>query len=304
MTAHGRGSDRDLVKRLKALERVGWRMRETKRNWLLVSPPSGSTFSVPLTYDSRNSRSMVSAVKTAERHGLLEAEEKLNQINEARRLFSLKKTQVDSDSDSDDSDNDDSDERTEEVVKKTIARDKGDLGYVDGVAIAEIAPAKIVTPITNGAVPMAHGQELLLADGNVVYRCVKPGTIHEPGLDAPCHRTFASAASLRAHLSAHSRKAAPTGKTATSDAPVSDVSKRPATPARSRQRSSDNFDFADLARTLDKTSTQVQHIIVALQQAVSNMRDISKAVEKLPHVDEATVAKAKKWDEMRKLMGN
>ena len=58
---------------------------------------------------------------------------------------------------------------------KMIVAENADLGAIDGVAIVVIAPAMIKTPIMPKPGPIRNGEELLLADGRVLYRCTMVG---------------------------------------------------------------------------------------------------------------------------------
>lgn len=157
----------ELVQRCEA---VGWDVRKPRRggHWT-VRIPGGGQFTFSTT--TRNGKAIKNALADAKRHGLLDAEERLKQQRNDERQKAIhddrKKVEVQIQSMT--ADNED----VNSVAKKLVATGKGTLGYVDGVAIVERAPAKYKgnNPNVKGLMTAHNASEVLLDDGRVVYTC-------------------------------------------------------------------------------------------------------------------------------------
>lgn len=200
-----------------------------------------------------------------------------------------------------------------DVVKKTTQRE-GALGYVGDVAIVEKAPAMHETPLTRGKrVPLVDGEELLLADGTVVYRCAKPAaTAMDPTAQGICHRVFDTVGSLKAHIAYHSRKSVPEAPGARKKREreavrkiarkrVSQAAKR--SPAKAAETALEPTEIvaraAQLLDQFDIFKSELQLLGKSADELVAELREL---VRLLPEsvADEDTLGKARKYEELRR----
>src|SRR5690606_30208302 len=157
----------------------------------------------------------------------------------------------------------------------------------------------------------------LLADGTVVYRCAKPAaTVMHPDAKGPCHRTFDTVGSLKAHITFHSRKSMPEApgarKKREREAPRKIARKRVSQVARTATKRSP----AKAAETALKTTGIVAQAIQLVDQfdsfkgeleilgksADELVTELRELVRLLPEsvADEDTLAAAQKYEELRK----
>jgi hypothetical protein len=198
--ADDRRAAKELVARCEA---VGWQVIysgaghykvDTNRGILVIpSTPSG--------------RSMANAVSTAiNKFGLADLERKLAETTESDRLSRIL---------ADRASNDARLVRAGGVDNPFLPDDEvdtdhgPDLGSVDGVRIVAVAQPMIKTPVMAKPAPIKLGDELLLADGRVLYRCNVVGGAWraDPKADPnlPCHQTFSKPRSLMTHIAFHSQ---------------------------------------------------------------------------------------------------
>lgn len=312
MSRSGRAWPLKLKERCEA---VGWLVTMTKSGHYKVRTKRGQGFSFPSTPSDR--RAERNALAEARRHGLDTLEHQLSLVNERERLQRIKRDRTSV-----------GDALVSAVIKTEtedeemrMARKVVDraLGYVDGVAIVEATQAKITTPLTikhgKGAVPLADAEELLLEDGNVVYRCAKSAaTPRTPDAEGLCHRTFSSVESLRAHITFHSRKSLPVTpserkkREREAATRVAEATKTATTKASKKAADASTGNagvVAQLIRLAEKfqeLSGQFDDVASAVNEASAELNTL---VRQLPdHIaDEALLEKARKFDELRKQFG-
>ena len=163
-------------------------------------------------------------------------------------------------------------------MQKKITQRDDVIGYVGDVAIVEKAPAMHETPLTCGKrVPLVGGEELLLENGVVVYRCAKP--VMDPDAKGLCHRTFDTVESLRAHIAYHARK------------------------KREREAALDPTGIvARATQLLDQFDIFKDELELLGERADELVAELREVVRRLPEsvADEDTLSKARKYEEMRK----
>jgi hypothetical protein len=190
------GSKRGWPQALKRrCEAVGWSVEIAQSGHYRAKTHDGQVFTFANTPSS--SRSERHALAQAKRLGLDELEEQRRTELEHMRLERIeidRKNGVDWDAEN---------EMMENHVKIT-AETEGSLGYVNGVAVAECVPAVASHPRSpDRKVPIKHGQELLLVDESVIYRCAYE--ITRNGIQQDCGRYFEVPNSLRSHIAWHAR---------------------------------------------------------------------------------------------------
>ena len=172
-------------------------------------------------------------------------------------------------------------------MQKKITQRDDVIGYVGDVAIVEKAPAMHETPLTRGKrVPLVGGEELLLADGTVVYRCAKPvATAMDPTAQGICHRIFDTVGSLRAHIAYHARK----------------KREREAAHEIAQKRASQEI-VARATWLLDQFDIFKNELELLGKSADELVTELRELVRLLPEsvADEDTLAAARKYEEMRK----
>jgi hypothetical protein len=177
-----RGKPTDLARRCEA---VGWEVTLSKAGHYRVKTHTGGVFSFAST--PGDYRTGVNDESKAKKYGLHELEERLALKRERDRLQAIEDDKANGvDWEAEDR------KRDEEKMKTNT---EGDLGYVDGVAIAEIAPAMYAVKRPGEERRMVpHMQELLLADGSIRLRCEMNG---DDGI--PCHKTGPSVQAIAVH---------------------------------------------------------------------------------------------------------
>jgi len=191
------------------------------------------------------------------------------------------------------------------------------LGDVDGVTIIATAPAKIKTPVTPVPKALTDGEELLLADDRVVYRCLKPAaTVSHPELTGVCHRIFETASSLSVHISYHSRTSLPPmtrkGHTKpvrelsvqtdvkpdpTADAaPVKSTTK---STAKSTAKSATSGPALALAQRIETAIKMIDRVAATAATLKLDLTGIKDDLVMLPVVDPEVTEKARQFDTLR-----
>lgn len=317
MATNGRAWPLKLKERCEA---VGWLVTMTKSGHYKVRTKRGCGFSFPSTPGDR--RAELNALAEAKRHGLKQLEARLSRLAEQDRQRRLKRGTV-GDALVEAMVSSETELETEskeegEAVQKEIAQREGALGYVGDVAIVEKAPAMHETPLTRGKrVPLVDGEELLLADGTVVYRCAKPAaTVMHPDAKGLCHRTFDTVNGLKGHITYHSRKSMPEApgarKKREREAPRKIARKRVSQVARAATKRSP----AKVAETALETTGIVAQAVQLVDQfdsfkdeleilgksADELVTELRELVRLLPEsvADEDTLAAAQKYEELRK----
>lgn len=196
------GWAREFAQRLEA---VGWQVSYTRSGHYKVRTGVGRGFTFGSTPSNRHSNT--NALAEAKRHGLEKLEAQTLRRNEQDRqqriqadrgslAHALLTAAIESE-----------ERGGNPVAKDQILAQAGDLGEVGGVPIVDIAPAVIQTPVMSKPAPMKEASEVLLADGNVLYRCDKDREWPEHS-GTLCHRTFDSARALLAHVTRHGKRKA------------------------------------------------------------------------------------------------
>lgn len=302
---------REFEQVLKRCESAGWRVDRLPNGHAKIYPTDGPMISTG-PFNSRSSRQnllsrlVAVGLETAEEQAEARGERsRRDRISRARGsvgdalLDAVQEREVE-----------------EERVKKEVAQKEGALGYVDGVAIVEKAQAMHTTPISNGARPLTDGEELLLADGNVVYRCMKPAaTTNHPELTGTCHRTFDSVGSLKGHITFHSRKTMPVppGVRRKAEREKREQAARDAKAAvkKAAKKAADTSPQGEpgvVARVVELTK-RVNRLSGDVDQANKELDEVAAELaaiaQELPStvVDEEVIEKARKYDHLRQLMG-
>lgn len=316
---------RKLAARYKA---AGWDISISRSGHYKAKDSRGRVLTFPTTPSDR--RAEMNALGDARRYGLEDAEQemrlraerdRLQRIADDRASVTLPKTE-----------NEEGHE-----VKKEVATAEGSLGYAlvipkDGkitdelvqVAIAEIAPAMHSTPVTRGkSVPLKDGEELLLADGRVIYRCAKPAaSIMNPTAKGICHRTFFTVPSLKSHITYHSRTTMPTPprqrRKAERDAEYAEalrlaehaaVDVIAEQTAQALQAPESSFQSAGIVARISRLSTRFAELKDHMDELTANLGEtidqLEQLIRELPdHVaSDEMLDKVAKYDELRKHFG-
>lgn len=312
MATNGRTWPLRLKERCEA---VGWIVTMSRSGHYKVRTKRGKGFSFPSTPGDR--RSELNAIAEAKRHGLERMEASLARTSERDRQERIRRDRTSVGAALVDAAVANEDENEEGSMEKEVAQKAGALGYVDGVAIAERAPAMHQTPLTHGkSVPLVDGEELLLADGTVVYRCAKPAaTVMDRKAKGICHRTFDSASSLKAHISYHSRTTLPVTpaqrrkiERESTRERVAKVAKAAAKKAPAKAAQSSLEEPGIVARIVELTN-RVNRLSGDVDQANKELDEVAAELatiaQELPDAvaDEETLDKARRYEELRKLMG-
>lgn len=286
------GSRKSNGRLLDRIDAVGWEYRPTKSGRVLVKNDKGDTFSVldTRTRDYGDNRAMLNDLKTAERHGLSDAESRVERRLARDRDARLKagsvvtnvpKTQdVDVSNDVTPNDEDTKDEET------NVA---GKIDMINGLRVVARDRARVETPITNGqAVPIKSVDEVLLEDGSTVFQCVK--------VPDECSKYFDNAISARSHGVAHRDKSKTTARPArptktaktTDDGGVKEFVRK--SPVRKK---TDHYD--ELVNKLDSMETRVNYLAVSVSSLEEDLHDLIDEVR-------STVDRARRYDGLRSML--
>lgn len=257
----------ELVKRCEA---VGWTVHKRKSHWRVVLPDGLGSLTIPAT--PSDARSEKNTLAEARRLGLERAEAAGAEAAERARRKRI--------------------EADREAAEAACARagaqhiepetatgqeattmDSPSLGTVEGTPIAAVEPAYYHHPRAKaGTAPvrLKDGEHLLLEDGREVWRCAKR--------PAECRKTFASARALAGHMM--QCPAAPKG---TPEKVPSASAQQP--PAEARP--------ATLPERLQALSGELRRLNVFVD-------NLAREVQATAEADEATRAKARRYDAMMK----
>lgn len=283
------GSKRGWPQALKRrCEAVGWDVGIAQSGHYRAKTHEGHVFTFANTPSSV--RSERHALAQAKRFGLDELEELHARADERERQHRIKvdrQNGVDWDAE---------EEMRQKEMQKIKAETEGDLGYVNGIAVAERAPAIAGHPrAPETKIPIKHGQELLLVDASVVYQCVYEVTYNDIKQD--CGRFFETPSSLRSHIAWHARQRQPKveiedEKTIVVENEVPEViEKQPGIIAR----------IVNLADEFDELVDEVTELAESTRVKRDELRKLLAEVP-LHVADGETREKARKYDEMRKLL--
>lgn len=288
-------------------EGVGWTVTLGKGGHYKVRTPDGRGFSFPSTPgDVRGERN---ALAVARRHGLDKLEERKKRAAEAERLRRIARDRqsILGEAFADAIEKQVTKEEIEEMTNKTNVDTS--LGEVDGVKIVEVAQATHITPISNGPRPLADGEELLLEDGRVVYRCAKPAaTVMDPTAQGICHRIFDTAGSLKAHISFHSRKTLPgeRRKREREAHPNRIAAERKSQPVEAPEPASQQVGIiAQASQLADRFSDFKKELALLEATADELSNELRNLVQRMPEhlADEAVLDAARRYEQLRRLIG-
>lgn len=275
---------------IQRCEYVGWRVERTKSNHYKVYDGTGKfIFTFPTTPGDK--RSMMNSLADAKRCGLEDLENRAKLRDERDRLERLER-----DRETAENEIAASDARAISEIAAAPAdasasvASQPDLGQVNGIAIAAVAPAQFKTSVMAEFRPFPDAEELLLADGSLVYRCVKPAaTMHRPDARGLCHKTYETVNSLVAHMRYHSRPKSKLNETGR-EAAVS------ATPSQIAESNGHRPEIATLDHALAQAQLSVERIADNLKSLVIEFGSIRDAVRKLPVADAEILDKAAQFD--------
>lgn len=296
----------DLVKRCEA---VGWQVVKTGKNYYKVDTRRG-IFTMPSTPSSAHS--VQNTLALAVRHGLDELEEKLKLQREAQRQARINADRRANDALYDRIANGAGDVSSTNAADKIVASTpssivlSANLGAIDdGTAIVAVGPAMFQTPVMSKPAVAKTGEELLLADERVVYRC----TYVDPETSNVCHLTFNTVGGLNVHNAWHVRPMETRPKhfrryahTRTNESETVTSTTSPTPTAN-----------ADTATDRQQVITKLEELAGAIFDAGSKLIDVRNGliavadqVKKLPEAtepDPELVAKAAKFDALKGTLG-
>lgn len=293
MGTNGKTEATDLVKRCEA---VGWQVVRGGSGHFKVDTRKG-TFMIPST--PGDVRSAKNALAEARRYGLDRLEAAIQEREDRERLSRLK---------------DDRDANDAKLAKIQVANDvasaevssttttsSADLGSVDGVAIAAIAPAKYKTPRGHKLAVLTDGEELLLVNDEVLYRClreIKPGE--------RCHLTFPSGNSLQVHISRHTRNVESEEKVRTvvvENQPVvaAIVGKRTSTESTEQLKIQLTAGMTALLNAIERIGASSVEVRNALLKMIEQVQHLKVEVTE---PDPELVAKARQFDALAATLGS
>lgn len=179
----------DLVKRCAA---VGWEVTYAAGGHRRIKTHKGKVFQIASTPGDVHSQK--NAERAAARHGLEALEEKMALQREKERLERIE------------ADRANGVDWKEEEKKIEEHKERTKHGFaVGGVLIVDVVQAFGGHPRNpDQQLPIKHGEELLLEDESVIYRCSHPVTLNDK--ERPCGRQFESTGSLRSHIAWHARQ--------------------------------------------------------------------------------------------------
>lgn len=296
---------------VKRCEAVGWSVERTNSNHFKVKNAKGKfLFVFPTT--PGDVRSMQNTLSDAKRHGLLELEHNAKLLAERDRLERIQRDREASEAVEAEA----ALERIETALSsKRSDSETADLGTVDGVAIAAIAPALFKSPVMAAPAPFGGAEELLLVDDRIVFRCVKPARTPYRDVEGLCHKTYDNMNSLMAHIRYHGR--APWKKEVDSSAPatatateqetksVTKTATKTATKTTNptvQMQDGRRSDVAALDHAISQAQTSIQKVADGLTALVVEFGTIRDAVRKLPVADEEIMDKARRFDALRGML--
>ena len=179
----------DLVKRCAA---VGWEVTYAAGGHRRIKTHKGKVFQIASTPGDVHSQK--NAERAAARHGLEALEEKMALQREKERLERIE------------ADRANGVDWKEEEKKIEEHKERTKHGFaVGGVLIVDVVQAYGGHPRNpDQMLPIEHGEELLLEDESVIYRCSHPVTLNDK--EQPCGRQFEATGSLRSHIAWHARR--------------------------------------------------------------------------------------------------
>lgn len=279
---------------IKRCESVGWQVDLSTSNHYKVSDANGK-FLFTFSKTPGGHRAMYNAVSSAKKCGIEALETQLKLRLERERLQKIEDDRLANEA------------KLAGIKEQFDAQDDevdGDhpnLGYVNGVQIVAIAPAKVKTPVMSEAKPMADAEELMLLDHSVVYRCAKAAaTTNHPELEGLCHRTFETVDSLRAHITFHSRKTMPlTPRQRQAQTKPKETTKVP-TKAPKTVEAPSSTDA--LAKRVTAALDAVGMLAAAANSMKDELTELQRDLSGLQVADPETVKKAAQFDNLKAML--
>lgn len=281
----------------KRCESVGWSVERTQSNHYKVRDANGKfLFVFPTTPGDQ--RSMRNTIAEAKRHGLEDLESRAKLRAERDRLERIEADRA-AVAQVENAEADAALARITELIPDQL--ETIDYGDVDGVKIVARAPAMHKTPVMSEAKPMNGGEELLLDDHRVVFRCTKPAAMpHRPELEGVCHKIFDTVGGLKIHITYHSRTTVPTPPSTPSSTPEEIEPKMTTTIQRkSASTPAAKHPVEQIAARVTALTDEVGNMITTLQNVSLEFSSIIHDLSRLQIADEEIVAKAKRFDAMR-----
>lgn len=303
-------------------EDVGWRVERSGSDHMKVYDGSKLLFTYSGTPGDK--RTMMNVLSQAKRAGLLELESDRKLERERDRLERIEVDRLK---------NGHSETAFTAALAAAVAKTavtnavsvetaaavatSEDLGDVDGVAVVAVAPAKIKTPVMSEAAPIAGGQELLLADDRVVYRCVRDAAMpHKPELTGTCNKTFDRIGGLQTHITFHSRTTLPRTprQREAIEAAVKTAARKAVTAARAAQTekieevavtaatTAPAASRPEIASRVTELSLTVDKMLTGMQDVARELVEIRDSLQRLPVADEETLRKAAQFDNLRAML--
>lgn len=281
----------------KRCEAVGWIVKRTQSNHFKVTDAKGN-FLFTFPSSPGDVRAMKNTLADAKRLGLLDLEARAKLVAERERLERIERDRASVP------------QFIEPVVavkpdsatSDSTAMETAEYGDVDGVKIVAIAPAMFKTPVMPQAVPLVGGQEIMLSDGRVLFRCLNDAQSSLSGgrLDGTCHRVFDRVKSLHVHVGFHARKRA--AAAAAELEREDNVAKSTAVIAPKRN--------VVESTSIDPDLTSIDDGLVRLQRAIQDLADqasplivdienLRNEISKLPLLDDATREKIQVFESLR-----
>lgn len=179
-----------------------------------------------------------------------------------------------------------------------------DLGSIDGVRIAAVAPALIQTPVMPKPAPLSQASEVLLVDGTVLYRCERSARYDpnangtgEPGI---CGKVFAQVTSLQAHVRFHKRWESETGGDNNVEF-IASINPEETTTVPTKPTAAPSPTTA-LAARIESTLESVNLLSQACAAIKADLVKTQEDIAKLQVADEATLQKAAQFDNLKAML--
>lgn len=269
----------DLADRFRAID---WTVEWANNGHHKVTTHDGNVFGMASSPSDTNAERVV--IRQANRYGFHKREQMYALKRERDRLARLAEGKAEGIDEGD-------------SMKVQRAARVGQLGYIGGTAIKEIAPAMITTPQTpKGGSPMRYGEKVTLDNGVVRYRCTMRT---ENG--APCYRDFDKASSVSSHLKVHSTKWQEKHPSKpTKEATVT----TPKTAKKTKPKTTESGVIAKLTELIDFAEAVGDDLGAVTDAFETFKKDLHKLVQELPDyvTDADTREKVQKYEQLRELL--
>lgn len=296
MGVNAKAESNELVKRCEA---VGWQVAYTGAGHYKIDTRKG-TFTIPST--PGDSRSTKNSLADAKRFGLEDLEEKLAGRLERERLAKIATDRAANDAKLVKIQAANGSSATTPATPVVLIDTAVDVGHglINGIAIADVSPATFKPPRGLKRAPLAHAEELLLADDTVIYRCK---VVIEGQL---CHQTFPSGNSMQVHISRHTRAQRDEEKVKTvivENQPKVPTVTTSVTGATDQLKVELTRGLTSLVQSIDKIGASTIEARNALLALVDVVQDLKPEII-VQDPDPALVAKAKQFDALAETLGS